>query len=166
LAEQIVAQGEQTRRERNAYHREWRRRNPEKTAATKKRYRERYPERVRAAQSDYDFRRRERRMAQYEENKEEYLARNQKWKDRSRSQISAYNRKYWETHRIEHQARRAVAKALKDGTLVKTASCNRCSAPAVIGHHHSYEPEYWLDVEWLCKRCHLRHHAEEKYGDY
>lgn len=49
--------------------------------------------------------------------------------------------------------------------LVRATVCQRCHHPSseIIGHHHSYEPQFWLDVEWLCKKCHVRHHAEENY---
>lgn len=158
----------------------WREANPDKAAASSRRYRERNPERARAnaqrwrenhpdrakeAERKTDFNRRGRRADQYANNREERLAQNQAWKDRSREHIGEYNRAYYEAHKIEHAARLAVRKAIQRGDLVKSDICNRCPAPAVIGHHHSYEPEYWLDVEWLCKKCHVRHHAEETYAN-
>jgi hypothetical protein len=104
-----------------------------------------------------------RKAAQYERDGEKMLARNQAWKDRARGHISEYNRSHFERNRIKYKARQAVNAAVKRGQLTRPAVCNRCRETALLyGHHHSYAPEHWLDVEWLCKRCHLRHHAQEK----
>lgn len=143
--------------------REYREAHPERYAEANRRWRENNPEAAKAAERKTDFNRREHRAEQYAANRDERLAQNQAWKDRSAEKISEYNRAYYQSHKIESAARRAVRDALRRGDLVKSDTCNRCPAPAVIGHHHSYEPEYWLDVEWLCKKCHVRHHAEENY---
>lgn len=147
------------------YHRRYRDEHPEVARAASQRWRENHPDRAKEAERKNDFNRRNRRAEQYAANRDKRLARNQAWKDRSREQISEYNRAYYEAHKIEHAARLAVRKAIQRGDLIKSDICNRCPAPAVIGHHHSYEPEFWLDVEWLCKKCHVRHHAEETYVD-
>jgi hypothetical protein len=56
-------------------------------------------------------------------------------------------------------ARDAVNKALKSGKLTKPEKCTACGSSGLIhGHHRSYAPEDWLDVVWLCTRCHGRAH--------
>lgn len=63
------------------------------------------------------------------------------------------------------RARQAVAKALKRGLLTKPDACEKCGrkdAPRLVAHHHSYAKEFWLDVEFICNRCHSRHHGEER----
>jgi len=53
-------------------------------------------------------------------------------------------------------ARDAVYRALKDGRLVKPERCERCGEIKhnLQGHHKSYEKDRWLEVEWLCIKCH------------
>lgn len=57
--------------------------------------------------------------------------------------------------------RGAVAKALKDGRLVRPKVCSRCGKEGrIVGHH----PNYWnpFDVEWICAKCHAKGHCEER----
>ena len=54
------------------------------------------------------------------------------------------------------KARSAVSHALRDGRLHKHP-CS-CGKTEVEGHHWSYEEEHWLDVEWLCIKCHRKLH--------
>lgn len=57
-----------------------------------------------------------------------------------------------------HKAGRAVAAAVKSGVLVR-GPCRDCGKTPADGHHHKgYAPEHWLDVIWLCRRCHLAEH--------
>lgn len=40
---------------------------------------------------------------------------------------------------------------------VSTRPCAKCGQPAADYHHHlGYEPEHWLDVLPLCRRCHRK----------
>jgi len=53
------------------------------------------------------------------------------------------------------RAQRAVGAALRRGDLVRPSTCSRCGKVCKPeAHHHSYELEDLLDVEWLCKECH------------
>lgn len=58
-------------------------------------------------------------------------------------------------------ARRAVAKALASGSLVK-GPCDVCGSDRTEGHHYlGYSPEHRLDVRWLCKEHHTEAHRPE-----
>lgn len=62
-----------------------------------------------------------------------------------------------------YAAHEAVRRAVKAGRLVRPASCSRCSERhyRIEAHHHQgYEPEHWLDVLWLCNRCHKQEHPK------
>jgi hypothetical protein len=48
-------------------------------------------------------------------------------------------------------ARKAVGRAVKNGTLVKRP-CELCQNPKVQAHHKDYSKP--LDVQWLCFKCH------------
>ncbi len=60
------------------------------------------------------------------------------------------------------KARAAVRQAVLRGELT-VGPCSRCGLPpsaacgrqAIEGHHHAgYEKAHWLDVTWLCAKCH------------
>lgn len=54
----------------------------------------------------------------------------------------------------------AVQKALRAGTLTRPLDCAWCGRrhERIEGHHPDYARP--LMVVWLCRPCHLRHHAE------
>jgi hypothetical protein len=75
----------------------------------------------------------------------------EKYREREREQ----SRKRPKDHRVK--ARHAVHSALRHGSLVRPAGCERCGAVGrVTAHHHNYQQP--LDVEWLCYGCHGREH--------
>lgn len=74
------------------------------------------------------------------------------------------NKKYRETEGGTHKfsARMKIWYYLKRGKLVKQP-CKVCGDIKSFAHHYlGYEPEHWLDVEWLCRK----HHAETQRKDY
>lgn len=57
------------------------------------------------------------------------------------------------------QANHAVEAALKSGALVKPDACSRCpETKGIQGHHSSYAEADWLNVIWLCVKCHAAEH--------
>lgn len=58
-----------------------------------------------------------------------------------------------------HRVRVHTQKAIKDGRLSK-ALCENCGGPAVEAHHDSYLR--LLNVRWLCRTCHRRHHGGDR----
>jgi hypothetical protein len=50
-------------------------------------------------------------------------------------------------------------KAVLHGALLR-APCESCGAPKAEAHHDDYSRP--LDVRWLCRSCHMRHHANEQ----
>ena len=64
----------------------------------------------------------------------------------------------------KYRARRAVQSALRNGTLSRPDSCSWCRrrGARIVAHHgQGYDKPNWLNVEWICQRCHQRHHAAE-----
>jgi ribosomal protein S27AE len=57
---------------------------------------------------------------------------------------------------MRSRARRAVAKAIRDGMLHRQP-CERCAAATTEAHHDNYNNH--LDVRWLCHRCHVLWHT-------
>lgn len=76
---------------------------------------------------------------------------------------------------MRERARRAVAVALRDGRLVRPATCSACGrvgrpqerGRAEIQAHHAngYDEAHALDVVFLCQRCHdAAHSADGTHG--
>jgi hypothetical protein len=61
----------------------------------------------------------------------------------------------------QRQARAAVYRAVRRGTLHRPDRCTSCGARGPVqGHHADYSRP--LDVEWLCRRCHRRADREPR----
>lgn len=78
------------------------------------------------------------------------------WLEKDRQRI----RKYRANNPEKYKAQSAVNHAVRDGVLEKPDSCSRCdSTEGIQGHHWSYKEEHWLDVIWLCPKCHAEEHV-------
>lgn len=77
-----------------------------------------------------------------------------------------YSRKRYRdpVNHAKHLARLAVQKAIKRGIIVKATTCqgerlcnSLCLPNSLLEAHHTlgYAQEHWLDIEWLCKSCHI-----------
>lgn len=65
------------------------------------------------------------------------------------------------------RVRAALSHAIADGKLPSASRliCSECGKQAEQYHHHlGYEPEHWLDVIPLCKKCHDDIHREDYQG--
>lgn len=58
-----------------------------------------------------------------------------------------------------HMAHSSVARAVRNGTLVRQPCC-RCEAEKTVAHHEDYDKP--LEVVWLCQPCHKQRHKELK----
>lgn len=102
-----------------------------------------------------NYRTRRDRYVQYE--KERWPAR--KAKDQLRKQspeYKAYKKRWRAENQHKQQAHTAVARALRDGALVRKP-CQHCSDPRSKAHHPDYDKP--LDVVWLCDDCHRTEHS-------
>lgn len=67
-------------------------------------------------------------------------------------------------YKIKKSARRKVATAVSRGQIHKPSQCERCKKRFALkdiqGHHHDYNKP--LDIEWLCRTCHLNEHGGAK----
>ena len=92
--------------------------------------------------------------------KERRIAKKQEDPEKFNSIERERTRKFRQANRDKYDAHRAVANALKHGKLIKPNKCSKCPATENIqGHHWSYLEEHWLDVEWLCVKCHAEEHT-------
>ncbi|NIO76290.1 MAG: hypothetical protein GTN69_10510 [Armatimonadetes bacterium] len=59
----------------------------------------------------------------------------------------------------QSSAHAKVAAAIQSGDLVRPGLCSECNAECKpVAHHDSYDKP--LNVRWLCRSCHGKHHAE------
>lgn len=102
---------------------------------------------------------------------EAYLAR-KRAEDGARRQArpgyDAKRKKRWrernpERAKLMRSVNQAVHKAVKSGKLVRPGNCSECGKKCTPEAHHAkgYRKEFWLVVEWLCRKCHMGvHHAD------
>lgn len=66
---------------------------------------------------------------------------------------------------IVSMAQSAVARAVREGALVRPDACERCggSETRIEGHHPDYHRP--LDVRWLCIPCHAQADARRRLRD-
>jgi hypothetical protein len=96
---------------------------------------------------------------------------NQLWREKNKERAREYARKYRADGRRKKvvrtpataakiAARKAVARAISNGHLLKD-KCEVCESSVVEAHHYKgYSREHWLTVQWLCKKCHAKQHRE------
>ena len=78
------------------------------------------------------------------------------WKRRDPQLPPTPQVKWNRENRQKLEAHEAVRRALRDGTL-KRGKCEVCGSFTVEAHHDDYAKP--LEVRWLCRGDHQRHHA-------
>lgn len=80
--------------------------------------------------------------------------------DAGRSRSAAATRRRYAAAPDKALARAMVGHAVREGSLVRPDTCGGCRAEARVEAHHprGYDRDHWLDVDWLCKRCHVVAH--------
>lgn len=81
---------------------------------------------------------------------------------RNKDKIKAGKQEYRRKNPEKIQAQKAVKNASRSGKLIRPEYCEMCGDPGRIeGHHDSYDPDRWLVVTWLCRKCHAFLHARQ-----
>lgn len=84
----------------------------------------------------------------------------QAWKDRRPERHAELARDYRRRHPEKVIAQNRLNYAVRKG-LIQRKPCEACgTTEKVHAHHHSYEPEHWYDVRWLCYVCHKLEHND------
>lgn len=59
----------------------------------------------------------------------------------------------------KRKAQYYATNAVRDGRLLRKEYCEHCNEKKPLQKHHwSYLKEHWLDVTWLCAKCHGKEH--------
>lgn len=62
---------------------------------------------------------------------------------------------------LKDKAHTAVTKALREGTIQRPNNCIDCGVVCKpYAHHEDYDK--WLEVDWLCSKCHPKRHKRSK----
>lgn len=71
------------------------------------------------------------------------------------AKVTEFNGSYYDVS-IRTKSHQAVKMALKRGHLVRATKCELCGKEGKTqGHHHKgYAEENWLEIQWLCVKCH------------
>ena len=78
-----------------------------------------------------------------------------------RIKAAAEINRVWRAEDLRRQvAHSSVARAVRNGRLVRQPCC-RCGEAKTVAHHEDYDKP--LEVVWLCQPCHKQRHKELKH---
>ena len=85
------------------------------------------------------------------------------WKKANPERHALLNKEYRKRNPEKIKAQNQLNYAVRSGKL-KRLPCQVCGVTKrVHGHHVSYEQKDWLNVRWLCFKCHKMEHAPPEY---
>ena len=117
------------------YHKKWAKENKEKLAKYNKTYQREY----------------------YDKNKEVILKKAKKYAQENRELLNKIAREYYKKNKEKSSVRSKTRDAVKKGLLIKK-DCRICGNKESEIHHQDYNN--YLDIIWLCRKCHLNLHRE------
>lgn len=153
-----------------AYHREWRRKNRGKSNSYSRKWRQKNKSKM--LQLGYAWRKKNKarylskRRATYALNAERRRKTAKAWRAKRKAQINKYFREYRKEgtfHYIQHLANVYIQRMVKVGTLKRPSRCSLCKEKCKPEAHHykGYARQNWIDIKWLCIKCHnLIHHPK------
>ena len=85
----------------------------------------------------------------YKENPDRFKQNSNRWRLRNLQKAVAHS---------------ALHTAIKRGTISRPSVCEICNKETEVVAHHwrGYEPEFRLDVQWICRTCHNGLRATQK----
>lgn len=87
-----------------------------------------------------------------------------RWREANRERRREMVRQHRKRHPEKAKARWQLQSAVKEGRIEKPLTCERCAQTfekkdEIQGHHRDYSKP--LEVEWICRPCHVACHREE-----
>ena len=98
----------------------------------------------------------------YKKNRE-YYARHDEHRNQDptrKAYLNESSKRYKKRNPIIHKANYITGKAVKIGRLIKEC-CETCGDIKTEAHHEDYSKP--LDVNWLCRKHHLKLHGKKAY---
>lgn len=75
-------------------------------------------------------------------------------------EIRRYFRRYRQDNPSKVKAQNVVNSLVRNGTITRPDTCSACGGGGRIeAHHDDYSKP--LDIQWLCRSCHRRHHVNQ-----
>ena len=95
-------------------------------------------------------------VARSDANPEKVRRTQRKYRQKNRDRIREKRKVYERENPEKIRAQKAVGRAIRSGKLTRPDFCEACGAQPgrLEGHHSSYDRDRWLDVIWLCRKCH------------
>jgi hypothetical protein len=81
--------------------------------------------------------------------------------DAGKASMKAARKKWLAENEQKRACHVILNNAVRDGRAFKSSECQKCGATdcRIEGHHHDYTKP--LDVEWLCRSCHVEIHRQQ-----
>lgn len=109
------------------------------------------------------------RIREYDNNRINKEERNEATKERNnaawktetgKARLKGYSAKWQKNNPEKRKAQHALGNAIRDKKVIRSPICEHCgSIENIQGHHWSYLEEHWLNVVWLCVKCHAAEHV-------
>lgn len=85
-----------------------------------------------------------------------------KWRKENREKVSKRTSKWKKDNPLKSKAHQCVMWALRLNVLQRPEECQGCKRKLKVeGHHNDYSKP--LEVEWLCRLCHMHKHDKLLY---
>ena len=81
------------------------------------------------------------------------------WQAQNREKLLAYQRAYYQAHRVQQRAMQKLNYHVNNGDIIKPDRCELCDRKPrrLFAHHADYA--HALSVKWLCGSCHRLAHS-------
>lgn len=101
--------------------------------------------------------------ARYRAERKTRIARTKAWKDQHPERVAVVRQREDTLYPEKREARRQLKNAVRRGDLSKPERSEVCDRPTppVDLHAHHLDYDRPLEVEWLCRDCHVAEHRAE-----
>lgn len=116
-------------------------------------------QKVRYLAKHKEIREKQNAKAKTPENRERSRVRSLKWQKENKERFNKNLKRYRDNNKEKLLARQYVIWGLKLGVISKPDKCNKCNSMVKLQAHH-LDHNKPLEVQWLCKICHMHEHGK------
>lgn len=100
----------------------------------------------------------------YRKDPAKWMESTDRWRKQNTVKVRASLNRYKVNNPEKVLAHKLLLKAVKEGVVNRPSSCSKCDKECKPqGHHNDYTKP--LEVIWMCVKCHVNFHLEEKKGE-